>query len=180
MSFFYFDDEMKGYEEQLNFNPIIQMLEVRFNNQRNPKILTTLIGCSWYYLLEGKVNQTPYNYDEDFLLSKWKQFVDIGISDFSQCADVCLIIAYTLNLLWFYLGKEYEKVYSELYRKSIEIGQDNNIGKLSSHLYLNSFTSRSKKYNRIEYPDQICQDLFPTDSILDCYFREILSLEITK
>lgn len=170
MSLFYFDEEMNEYERKLNFNPIIYMLENKFKKNKDSTTLATIIGCSWYNFIEGSVNQTPYNYDSDFLLNKWKEYVDIGINNFSNYADVCLITAYTLNLHWFYLGKEYEKIYPDLYKKSIEIGRDNNVGQLASYFL------KHKLYTQIDNSKLICQDLFPTESILDKYFREILNL----
>lgn len=172
MSLFYFDEEMNEYERKLNFNPIIYMLENKFKKNKDSTTLATIIGCSWYYLIEGSVNQTPFNYDSVFLLNKWKEYVDIGIGNFQNFPDVCLITAYTLNLHWFYLGKEYEKIYSDLYKKSIEISRDNNVGQLASYFL------KHKLYTKINNSKKICQDLFPAESILDKYFREILNLVI--
>jgi len=172
MSLFYFDKKMNEYECKLDFNPIIILLEKKFSEKKDSKTLSTIIGCSWYYFIEGSVNQTPYNYDSDFLLGKWIEYLNIAIQDFGNCADVCLIVGYTLNLHWFYFGKEYEKKYTSFYERSIEISHEKNIGRLASYFLHHNYNSQ------IDNLKIICDDLFPTESLLDRYFREILNIVI--
>ncbi|XMB71513.1 hypothetical protein RJI07_05200 [Mycoplasmatota bacterium WC30] len=170
MNLFYFDEVINEYEHQLNFSPIIHRLEKQFKKNRDSKTLSTIIGCSWFYFVEGNVKKVPYNYDKEFLMRKWKEYVDIGLSDFYNNSDVCLIIAYSLNLHWFYLGKKYGNIYLDLYKRSIELSRGSNIGKLAYYFL------EHKLFSQIGNSKAVCQDLFPTESALDMYFRQILNL----
>lgn len=109
MSFFYYDDKMRKYEEKLNFTPIICHLENLFEISPNEDLLATLIGVAWYYCIEGNVNQTPIDYDWRLYLYKWKQYIDLGSEKFNDSEKFCYIAGYTLSLHGFYISESYEK-----------------------------------------------------------------------
>lgn len=172
MSFFYYDDKMRKYEGKLNFTPIIFHLENLFEISPNEDLLATLIGVAWYYCIEGNVNQTPIDYDWRLYLYKWKQYIDLGSEKFNGSEKFCYIAGYTLSLHGFYISESYKKNGLTLMKKCFEICEDKNL-KIIAQNFLKNANKRNKGYIRIKNFENICKNLFPTNSMLDCYFKEI-------
>ena len=51
---FYFDDKLKKYEKEYSWDKSLIYLEKMWSNQKDSKIINSLVGFSWYYLIEGK------------------------------------------------------------------------------------------------------------------------------
>lgn len=168
---FYYDNEIKEYEEMLNFTPVIISLENKYKKNKDSQILVTLLASAWYYFLEGQVNQNPINYDDKFLFGKWKYYIDIGLNDFCNDPIFCLIAGYTLLLHGFYFDLQYEKKGLELIKNCLIISDDRMTKQLAEH-FINGSSKNS--YKKLENAKEICNKMFPTKSILDNYFREIL------
>lgn len=171
MSFFYYDSIIRENEEKLNFKPIIKHLESLLKKSLNIDILVTLIGSSWFYCIEGDVNQSPIDYVWDFYLSKWKQYIDFGFEKYSNNDKFCYIAGYTLSLHGLYISEEYEKNGLMLIKKCFEICEDNNLKTLAQNFIENE--NNYKKYKPLKNSLIIIKDLFPNNSMLDIYFREI-------
>lgn len=167
MNFFYFDEKIKKYEKELDFSPVISYLEEIFNQKPSEDILVTLIGSSWYYLVEGDVNQSPQNYDWKYFLDKWKQYIDIGIAKFNNSEKFCYIAGYTLSLHGIYISPEYEKKGKQLMCRCAEIATTPQIVELSQ-----TFIAKSCKYRKLD--KQSIMAMFPSESLPDKYFKEII------
>lgn len=170
MRMFYFDDYIDAYEKELNFYPIIVYLEKHFKKSRDIVFLTTLIGSSWYYLVEGSVNQDPVDYDWRKFLAKWKEYADLSLKEYFDNEYVCFILGYTLYLHGIYIDVNYEEKGKELIERCHKISTTKEIKILSDYLYLES--KERKKINQYDM-NEACYKLFPTTSILDSYFKMI-------
>ncbi len=173
MSFFYYDNIIRKYEEELNFTPIICHLENLFRISPNEDLLTTLIGASWYYYIEGNVNQLPVNYDQQLYLRKWKQYIEYGDKKFNESEKFCYIAGYTLSLHGFHIGKSYEKSGLILMKKCFEICTNKNLKIIAQNFIENEEIKINKKYKAIQNSQNICNELFPSNSMLDSYFKEM-------
>ena len=174
MSLFYIDENVLNYEKELNFNLVIDFLEKRFEIKHNIDLLVSLIGNSWYYFIEGNVNQTPIEYDSDKFLSKWKKYIDIGLNEFSEDPTFCLIAGYTLMLHGFYIDPSYEKLGVQLLEKCSKSSTNSNLLRLSKYWLFNQNPKKYKLDKKINL-NIICQSLFNSNTLLDKYFNEILN-----
>lgn len=165
MGLFYFDKEIQEYEQRLDYSPVIQHLEKRFDETRDIKSLVTLIASAWYYLIEGDVNQKPINYDWNYFLSKWKKYIAIGLEKYVNSTEVCYIIGYTLSLHWMYLGEIFEQKGIELIKNCLTIKENENISMLAE-----CFLSKEKLKD-----SAVINKLFPSKSEIDTYFRNVLN-----
>lgn len=169
MRLFYFDEEIKAWESNMNFVPVIRKLEKIFSETEDLNVLSTIIGCSWLYYIEGQVKQIPVDYDSEYFESKWKEYIEIGLNKYKDSDIISFIIAYTLNLHWFLLGSKYEYLDEKLFRNVNMLTKDAKLNALNNYFLTNTF-------DKLENPDTICKDLFPTESLLDRYFKEILNM----
>lgn len=170
MSFFYYDSKIRENEKKLNFTPVIKHLESLFQISPNIDILVTLIGTTWFYFIEGNINQSPIDYDWEFYQNKWKQYIDVGWENFNDYEKFCYIAGYTLSLHGFYINENYEQIGLTFMKKCFEISTTKEIKVLAEYFIQNAI--KRKKLNQSAI-NEACQNLFPTDSILDSYFKEI-------
>lgn len=173
MSFFYYDSIIRENEVKLNFHPIIKHLESMFQISSNVDILVTLIGSIWLYLIEGNVNKSPIDYNWEFYLKKWKQCIDLGYKNFNDCEKFCYIAGYTLSLHGFYIGENYEKNGLPLMKKCFDICEDDNLKALAQNFIENAKINKYAKYKVLDNAVNICKKLFPNQSMLDMYFKEV-------
>lgn len=176
MSIFYYDNKINEFEKKLNYNRIIEYLEDSFAINKKVEILNTLIAYSWYFAVEGDVNQEPLNYSAEYFLIKWKIYLEKGIKEFQNDLSFNIIASYTLRLHWFYLGENFEKLSKELTENSVKNLKESHLENLAKHLFCNSLNKN--KHKKLENVEKICNKLFPTNSILDSYFREIITQQI--
>ena len=70
----YFDQNLKQYESAYSWDKALTYLENLFFNQPDVEILNSLIGFSWFYLIEGPIVSQKYDKDENILaLDIWKK-----------------------------------------------------------------------------------------------------------
>jgi len=172
MSLLYYDEKMNKHEKKLDYLPIVIYLEELYNAKNETQYLVTIIAHSWYYLIEGDVNQSPVNYSWEIFHDKWKYYVDLALKNFDNHSEICFIVGYTLYLDWMYLGKQYENRGIQLMQICYEKATDEKLQALAKNFLDNC--PPNKKYKRLENAEQICAKLFPSDSELDNYFRKIL------
>lgn len=53
---FYFDDKIYAFEKNAAFNDCLRYLENLFQKTGASNVLNSLIGFSWYYLIEGPLD----------------------------------------------------------------------------------------------------------------------------
>ena len=173
MSLFYNDENIIKNENELKFNLVIDHLEERFKIQNDTKTLITLIGFSWYYFIEGDVAQNPIDYDSTKFFNIWKKYIDIGLNNFSEKPEFCLIAGYTLMLHGFYIDIAYERIGVQLLEKCLKLGTNDDLIELSKY-WLYNHNSRKYKVDKKINLNKICNNLFNSNTFLDKYFNEIL------
>ena len=55
MGIFYFDDKLQAYEGLYQWEQALNYLEDLYSERKDPRILCSLVGFSWFYLMEGSV-----------------------------------------------------------------------------------------------------------------------------
>lgn len=171
MALFYFDEYVKEREAIGDYTPVIERLESIYTATAKAETVTSLVGYSWYYLIEGDVNTATVNYDYELHLKKFKQYIDIGLEKFSDDEGFCFTAGYCLDLHGFYLGEEYERKGKELMKKCLQSSRDGALGCLAE-IFLSDGKKKKHDEQRI---NAAVAELFPSGSLLDKYFRQIFS-----
>lgn len=174
MSIFYFDQKLKEYEDNFNWDQALIYLEDVYKKTRNIKVINSLIGFSWYYFIEGGVESQKYSKDccERGLMT-WKKYIDIGIQEYYNDPSFNFICGYTLFLHGFFINVEYEKMGMMFMKNCLKLS--NGTIKLLANYFLKNTSKR--KYVVLENNVEICEDLFDGNSLLERYFFEIYSPE---
>ena len=168
MRLFYFDEKMQEYERNLDFISEYKYLEQLYIEKPSSQIFLTLLAYSWYYLVEGDINQIPISYDWRFFESKFQEYVNLGLEKFHNDERIVCIMGYIIDLHWMYLGEQYENYGKKLLKYCIENANDRRINEMA-HFWLDR--------NGTKLHVETVKELFETDSILDEYFRYVLSLD---
>lgn len=171
MGLFYFNDTIEKYERELDFINVIKELEKEYRKTKSIDVFNTIIADSWYFYIEGDVNQTPKNYDWKFLFNKWREYIEIGLKNYFNNDKFCLIAGYTLILHGFEINERYEKKGLELLQKCANNSTDNNIKRLAEY-----FVNNENGITDTIEPT-IIKKLFDNKSIIDNYFIGILSIK---
>ena len=169
---FYFDEIVNEYETHFQWDRSLRYLEDLYAENPQPSILSTLIGCSWFYLVEGPIISREYGNDENILpLEYWKKYIDIGMVPAYQDPYLAFISGYTLSLDGeVYLGPKYEHQGYLLMKRCAEIADDPCLKELAINFIQNT---RSREHVPISNSNTICSKLFCDESLIDQYFREI-------
>lgn len=171
LKMFYFDDKIYAFEKNAAFNDCLRYLENLFQKTGASNVLNSLIGFSWYYLIEGPLDSGRYEKeDTSFALSTWKQYIDKVIDSDVYDSFTLYICAYTLSLHGIYLGLRYEKIGLSLMKKAAARCADENLSVL-----INAFLTleRQKKYKPVTISQEILNSLFDVRSLLGKYFFDI-------
>lgn len=170
---FFYDDKIKQYEQQLDYDALLLYLESLVHTNQND-IIPTIIAYAWYFSTEGDVNIKPKQYNYEFYIAVWKKYIDIGIEQYTENAEFDFIAGYTLSLDGIYLdslfGEKYEEKGIVLMKKCLQISNGSLVGKLAENFLLNE---KTKKYIYIDNGRMLCDKLFNKGSLLDSYFREM-------
>ena len=169
MNLFYEDLTLSELEKKLDYSSIIKVLEKKFSVNEDVKIINSLVAYSWFFFIEGDVNQKPLNFDPNFFLAKWKYFIDKGLEKFADESLFCLIAGYTLKLHGFYISSEYEFLGSKLLNKCVRLSSNNDIKELASYWLKDSKKSKKININSIAY------SLFDGNLLLNKYFVDLLT-----
>lgn len=163
MRILYYDEVIQQYENKLEFRLAINYLEKLFSQRNEVQILNSLIAYSWFYFVEGGLLKKNIEVEEiDFLFESWKKYFLLGEEKYSENSEFSLIVGYILSIHGFYLDiVDYQK-------QSIQMLQSVNDKNLE---LLAKYFITGQKTEDFEFA---CRELFPSDSMLDKYFREIL------
>lgn len=173
MPIFYYDKKIKDLELNSKFSEIIDYLETLFIKEDDVHKLASLIVYSWYFFIEGGFLLSDNNFDDEFYISKWSFYLNYGEKKYSNVPEILFISGYTLGLHWFFLDSKYNKKTGiELMKHCYEISSDLSMKKLSNYFIHNDL--KSKKNIVLEQASEICNELFPSDSMIDRYFRSVL------
>lgn len=171
MGIFYFDQMLFCYEELYQWDQALNYLERLYFEGKDRHMLYSLIGFSWFYLIEGPVVSKKYGDDQNTMaLSIWKKYIDIGVLEAYEDSFFCFIAGYSLSLHGDYISEDYEKMGHQFINSCAGWADDVFIQQLAENFLMNE---HSDKYIPINSGKTICEQLFNGDSLLDRYFNEI-------
>ncbi len=162
---FFYDEQIKQYEKDGFCNNIIDYLEKLFTVQRNEKILCTLIGYLWYFLIDEDGAKNYKEYVWQFMHKNLIKYLRIGLESYSESIDVCFISGYVLYLHWMNIDVNYENKGKKLLQDIVKIDSKTYIRLLAAYIISNRKT---------ELQNDVILSLFPTSSMLDQYFKTVL------
>lgn len=172
---FYFDEKIKKYEKEYSWDKALLYLENSFLNELNSEKLNSLVGFSWYYLIEGPIDSGKYEKDENHLaLDMWEKYLCIGLKEYNNDPRFCFIAGYTILLHGFYIESyrlNYESLGLELLTKA-SITSDPYLKEISC-LFIDR--QHRKKHTPIGINRDILLHIFSNDSLLEKYFIEVFS-----
>lgn len=171
---FYFDETIKEFEKAYLWDNALSYLEELFEKRPSVEILNSLVGYSWFYLIEGPIESGTYEKDPSVLpLPMWEKYLKIGKECFATNASFSFIAGYTLLLHGFHI-KEYEKT-SELIGKKLLLQAQKTADNPPLKELVDLILSRSeqKKYVQKKLKREVIEQLFINDSLLENYFKEV-------
>ena len=171
MVIFYYDKTIETYEKNFNYQAIIDYLKCLFTRDKKEEFLTSLIGYTWFFLVEGEVINDIRDWNQR--LSEFKYCIDLGLSYYNYSDRICYITGYVLDLHGFYLGNDYENKGLSLMRRCVVESKNDNIRRIAEYFIKNAESNKSQKHNSPENIAKIVCELFPSKSILDLYFKII-------
>lgn len=162
MSLFYHDQTIISLENEHKYNQIIEYLE---KQKQTTKIKATLIAYSWFFATDNE--QIEYN---DYFLEKWRDlYLEYLQSNIKDC-HIDLILGYTLDISWMYLfDSDKETLGKTLIKQASLTTSDRFIRDFAKYCLSNNF----KKSLDIT----IAEVLFPSESIIDKYFKSVISFQ---
>lgn len=171
MGVFYFDEMLLSYEGLYQWDQALNYLEELYLERIDRRILYSLIGFSWFYLIEGPVVSKKYANDQNTMaLNIWKKYIDIGTLEAYEDPFFNFIAGYTLSLHGYYINEEYEKKGTLFIKNYINLSNNVLLQQLAEN-FLNN--EHSKKYIPVKNGKEICMQFFNGNSLLDEYFYEI-------
>lgn len=172
---FYFDKDLEQFESDYSWDKALTHLENLFSGHPNIKILNSLIGFSWYYLIEGPIDSKKYNKDENILaLDIWKKYLKIGLNNYNDNFTVCFIAGYTLLLHGVYID-EYSTNSRLIGINLLEKATGTNDFNLKELSNLILKLEKQKKYKPLKLKKETLDSLFDNDSLIEKYFKELYS-----
>ena len=167
INMFYYDLNLKKYESLYKWDDALIYLEKLYKGN-DVTLLTTIIGFSWYYFVEGPLISKMYSKDESLNPQKiWKKYVDLTIKNNISDQYLLYILGYTLSVHGLYLGPNYESIGNQYMQKAKMVCTD---PKLSVLLDTFIEMSNRKKYEPVYLPDELLLEVFNSGSLLDKYF----------
>ena len=171
MGAFYFDEILQAYEGLYQWDQALNYLEDLYSERKDCRIMYSLIGFSWLYLIEGPVVSKMYANDQNTMaLKTWKKYVDIGVLAANEDPFFNFIAGYTLSLHGYYIDEEYEKKGNQFIKNCINLSNNVLLQQLAENFLYNE---HSKKYMPVKNGKEICMQFFNGNSLLDKYFYEI-------
>ena len=177
----YFDDLIKRYEEEKEWDKSLIYLEELYKKKKSIETLNSLVGFSWYYLIEGPIDSKKYEKDENKLpLEIWQKYLEFGLQKHIEEPTFCFIAGYTLLLHGFFMQK-FQDNYREqaiiLINKAY-LNSNDNLKKIAKNIL--SKEEGGKRNNNNYLGKDIIKIVFNSESLLDKYFVEVLSFESLK
>ena len=171
MEFFYFDDKLRAYEKHFQWDQALMYLECLYSKSKGITFLNSLVGYSWYYLIEGPIISQQYANDKNMIaLEIWKKYIDIGVQAEKNNAYFNFIAGYTLSLHGFLINEEYEKKGIIFMKRCFDLADSSILQQLAENFLKNE---KSPQYIPLNNGKAICAQLFKRDSLLGGYFNEI-------
>lgn len=172
---FYFDDNLKKYEAEHFWDKALLYLEGLFLNHPTCEKLNSLVGFSWYYLIEGPIDSGKYDKDENCIaLDIWKKYLSIGFENYFNNPNFCFVAGYSLLMHGFYI-EEYKNNYEQLGISVLKKVIDSNEFNLKEVVNIIFEYQKQKKYKPLKIKQEVLEQVFDKDSLLEKYFTELYS-----
>ena len=171
MGIFYYDEVLMAYEASYQWDQALKYLERLYLERRKSRVLYSLIGFSWYYLIEGPVVSKLYAADPNTMALKiWKKYIDVGVLEAYEDPFFNFIAGYTLSLHGYYIGEEYENKGSQFLKACLSLTSNDLLQQMAENYLINE---HSDSYTPVKNRKSICARFFNGKSLLDKYFNEI-------
>lgn len=172
---FYFDNTLQKFESEHSWDKALIYLEDLFVVKNDITILNSLIGFSWYFLVDGPLLSGKYEKDESELpLVTWEKYIKIGMDNYANDYRFCFVAGYTLLLHGFFI-KAYQQNYKSIGLELLKSSAN------TTDIYLKELVDaiinleHSKKYVKPEVSITALNNLFSQNSLLEKYFKEMFS-----
>ncbi len=170
---FYFDDSLKKHETEYSWDKALIYLENLFLNQPSSEKLNSLVGFSWYYLIEGPIDSGKYDKDENLIaLDIWKKYLSIGLREYSNDPHFCFVAGYSILMHGFYI-EEYKNNYEQVGVNLLNCAKVFNEPKLKEVVNIILEYQEQKKYKILKVKQETLNMLFSNDSLLENYFKKL-------
>ena len=141
---FYFDKTISNCEKNFLWDQSLIYLEKKFLEDPNTLLINSLVGFSWYYLIEGPIDSKRYRNDESKLpFDTWKKYIDIGNQMAYNNQYFNFIVGYTLSMHGFLINKEYEIMGIQCIKKCCSIADDQCLLMVATNFLKNSISLKS-------------------------------------
>lgn len=168
--FFYFDRILSVFEKFFQWDQALVYLENLYSKDKAISILNSLVGYSWYYLVEGPITSRMYENDPNVMaLEVWKKYIDIGSCVAHNNPFFNFIAGYTLCMHGFLINDCYERKGPVYMKKCLDSSDNVMLQQLAKNFLDNE---KSSQYTPVKEGKTICAQLFNGESLLDEYFRE--------
>ena len=172
---FYFDVNLKKYETEHSWDKALLYLESLYLNQPTCDKLNSLVGFSWYYLVEGPIDSGKYDKDENCIaLDIWKKYLRIGFENHFDNPSFCFIAGYSLLMHGFYI-EEYSTNCEKVGLNILNKINDSNETNLKEVVGIIFEYQRQKKYRPLKIKQEVLNQKFKSESLLEQYFKELYS-----
>lgn len=169
-SMFYSDEIIVECEKNHQFNELLQYLQQLYGNFHMPQYLSTIIAYSWYLLIGHEYDNEKW-YDWRKYEELWLRYLHIGIVDCVDDARFNFIAGYSLGLHFDYVAQycKDSKAYLLFMQNAAKQNVNFYVKLLAENFISNETTHKYMPLNN----DFVVNELFPTSSVLDSYFKEI-------
>ena len=168
---FYFDENIKKYENMLDFARVLQYLDFLYKAKPSTQLLNALITYSWFYLIEGPLITKKYEKEDTSLsLYIWSEYTNLVVKKNDCDSSTLYFCGYTLSLHGFLIEPSLVKLGHEMVRESFTRCTNSKL-KLLISVFL-QYDSQ-KKYKHIAVPKTILTSLFNNESLVGKYFIEL-------
>ena len=162
---FYFDEVLRDCEAGFQWDRALTHLEALYAGGRDRSVLCSLIGFSWFYLVEGPVVSRRYGDDPNsHALRVWKRYLDVAAREAADDPRVLFLAGYTLSLHGFWIDAAHEQTGHSYMERCARMADEPLLQQLAEHFLQNE---RACKYTPLQNGPAIAAALFPGDSLTD-------------
>ena len=166
MQILYYDKTIEKLESQEKYKELFQYLEtLPFSDS----VFATQIAYAWYLYLEGQFVTEEVSNDWAYYLDKFIEKIKYAVENLKSYPIVCLMVGYTLHISGMiiaeYVNFNYEIESKKFYQLCLANSKDDKLTALCEYLV---------SYNKIKPPKSYVNLLFPNNSLMDSYFKDVL------
>ena len=167
---FYFNDNIREFESNKRYLDIISFLENKDDLEQSLKI-TTILAYAWYFYEDVEISKSMRDEDLKYCYDKLLYCINIGLEQYNNVSELLLVMGYILDINWMLIfdNEKYENLGKKMLEKSFSISTNINVCNLSKYFLSNDLTERGKLLKLINI-----NELFPSNSLIDQYFKEVI------